>query len=103
MSKGLTAYGRESFFRVTTTGGGILVTSLDIRWFLFGRCIVTFQLTSKLNPTRLPMASLQQISSGTYYILFRFGGHKYKRSLKTKERRRALSLKARLEGSIEMS
>lgn len=48
------------------------------------------------------MASLQQIPSGTFYILFRFGGTKYKRSLRTKQRRQALALKARLEDTIQL-
>lgn len=48
------------------------------------------------------MASLQRISSGTYYILFRFGGNKYKRSLKTQDARKAKALKARLEESIHL-
>ncbi len=48
------------------------------------------------------MASLQRISSGTYYILFRFGGNKYKRSLKTQDGKKAQALKARLEEAVHL-
>jgi hypothetical protein len=48
------------------------------------------------------MAWLQQVSSGHYYICFRFGGRKFKRSLKTKDERTALSKKIRLEDSVAL-
>ena len=47
------------------------------------------------------MAWLQQMPSGHYYICFRFGGRKFKRSLKTKSERTALSKKIRLDDLFE--
>ncbi len=43
------------------------------------------------------MASLQQFPSGNFHITFHFGGKRYKRSLKTNDRRKALAMKARAE------
>lgn len=48
------------------------------------------------------MASLQTDPSGTYHICFRFGGRRYKRSLKTKEARKAESKRRRLEENLEL-
>lgn len=45
------------------------------------------------------MASPQKLSSGTYYILSRFGGNQYKRSLKTQDARKARFFKTRPEES----
>ena len=48
------------------------------------------------------MAAIQQFPNGTFHITFRFGGRRYKRSLKTKSRRQATSLLARLEDTIRL-
>lgn len=48
------------------------------------------------------MAWLQQVPSGFYHISFRFGGRKFKRSLKTKNLRTASSRKVRLEDTIRL-
>lgn len=48
------------------------------------------------------MASLQQFRSGNSHITFHFGGKRFKRSLKTKDKRRAISLRARLEETIQL-
>ncbi len=45
------------------------------------------------------MASPQKLSSGNYYILSRFGGNQYKRSLKTQDARKARFFKTRPEES----
>ena len=43
------------------------------------------------------MASLQQFPSGSFHITIQFGGKRYKRSLKTKDPRKAQAMKARAE------
>ena len=43
------------------------------------------------------MASLQQFPSGSFHISIQFGGKRYKRSLKTKNLRKAKAMKARAE------
>lgn len=48
------------------------------------------------------MAWLQQVPSGCYHISFRFGGRKFKRSLKTKDHRTAKSKQIRLEDTIQL-
>lgn len=48
------------------------------------------------------MAWLQQLPSGKFYISFRFGGRKYKRSLGTSDPRQAKSRKVRLEDTIRL-
>ena len=48
------------------------------------------------------MAWLQQNPSGHFYISFRFAGRKYKRSLKTTERKKANTKKVRLEHTITL-
>lgn len=48
------------------------------------------------------MAWLQQDPSGNYHVSFRFGGRKFKRSLKTKRQRIADSKKLRLEENIAL-
>lgn len=48
------------------------------------------------------MASLLQQPNGSFHITFRFGGTKYKRSLKTKDRLKALAMKARLEDTMDL-
>lgn len=48
------------------------------------------------------MASLQQFPSGNFHITFQFGGKRFKRSLKTKDKRQATSLRARLEETIRL-
>ena len=46
------------------------------------------------------MASLRQDKSGNYHILFRFGDRQFGRSLKTKERCHAESMKGRVETTL---
>ena len=48
------------------------------------------------------MASLQQLTGGTFYICFRFGGARYKRSLRTRDRRKAFAMKARLDDTMDL-
>jgi hypothetical protein len=48
------------------------------------------------------LAWLQQVPSGFYHISFRFGGRKFKRSLKTKNLRNASSRKVRMEDNIRL-
>ena len=48
------------------------------------------------------MAWLQKYPSGDYHISFRFGGKKFKRSLRTKNKKRALTRQARLEDNIDL-
>ena len=48
------------------------------------------------------MASLQQFPSGNFHITFQFGGKRYKRSLKTKDKRQAMSLRARVEETVRL-
>ena len=48
------------------------------------------------------MASLQKFPSGTFHITIPFGGKRYKRSLKTKDRRTALAIEARVEDTIKL-
>ncbi|MEM8671021.1 MAG: site-specific integrase [Planctomycetota bacterium] len=48
------------------------------------------------------MASLQTDPSGNFHITFRFGGTRFKRSLKTKNKRRAQSTCVRLEENIQL-
>ena len=48
------------------------------------------------------MAWLQSDPSGNYHICFRFGGRKFKRSLKTKSEKQARRNKARLEDTIQL-
>ena len=48
------------------------------------------------------MASLQQFPSGNFHITFQFGGKRFKRSLKTKDKRQAISLRARVEGTLRL-
>jgi len=48
------------------------------------------------------MASLQQFPSGNFHITLQLGGKRYKRSLKTKNRRTALALKARAEETTKL-
>lgn len=48
------------------------------------------------------MASLQTDPSGNYHVCFRFGGRRYKRSLKTKESRKAETKLRRLQENIEL-
>ncbi|MCM2370154.1 hypothetical protein [Aporhodopirellula aestuarii] len=43
------------------------------------------------------MASLQTDPSGNYHVCFRYGGHRYKRSLKTKVLGRAETKLRRLQ------
>jgi hypothetical protein len=48
------------------------------------------------------MASLQQFPSGNFHIKFDFGGKRFKRSLKTKDKREAISRRARLEETLRL-
>lgn len=48
------------------------------------------------------MASLQQFPSGNFHITFDFGGKRFKRSLKTKDKREAVSRRARLEETLRL-
>jgi hypothetical protein len=48
------------------------------------------------------MAWLNRIPSGHYYVCFRFGGRRFKRSLKTKNERIANSKRVRLEVTISL-
>ena len=48
------------------------------------------------------MASLQKFPSGTFHITIPFGGKRYKRSLKTKDRRTALGIQARVEDTVKL-
>ena len=48
------------------------------------------------------MASLQKFPSGTYHITIPFGGKRYKRSLKTKDRKTALAIMARVEDTTKL-
>ena len=48
------------------------------------------------------MASLQKDPSGNYHITFRFGGTRFKRSLKTKNERRAVAASVRLQENIRL-
>ena len=46
------------------------------------------------------MASLQQDPSGNYHICFRFGSNRFKRSLRTRNRRKAEAMSFRVEENI---
>ncbi|QDV85378.1 tyrosine-type recombinase/integrase [Planctomycetes bacterium TBK1r] len=48
------------------------------------------------------MASLQQDPGGNFHVTFRFGGARFKRSLKTKKRRQAQAASFRLEENIAL-
>ncbi|MEZ6059129.1 MAG: hypothetical protein R3C19_02085 [Planctomycetaceae bacterium] len=48
------------------------------------------------------MASIQQDRSGNYHIAFRFGGKRYKRSLKTKHNRKADAAACHVEENIRL-
>ena len=48
------------------------------------------------------MAWLEQKDSGAYHVVFRIGKDKYRRSLKTKIHREALSRKHRIEENIRL-
>jgi len=48
------------------------------------------------------MAWLEQKQSGTFHVLFRIGEEKYRRSLKTKMHREALSRKLRIEENLKL-
>lgn len=48
------------------------------------------------------MASIQQDPSGNYHIAFRFGGSRYKRSLKTKIERKAEAAASHVEENIRL-
>ena len=48
------------------------------------------------------MASLQKFPSGTFHITIPFGGKRYKRSLKTKDRKTALAIQARVEDTTKL-
>lgn len=48
------------------------------------------------------MAWIQTDPSGNFHISFRFGGRKYKRSLKTKTRKQAELKKLRLEDTVAL-
>jgi len=48
------------------------------------------------------MASVQQDPSGNFHVCFRFGGHRYKRSLKTNISRKAEAAASRIEENIRL-
>ena len=48
------------------------------------------------------MASVQQDPSGNYHVCFRFGGRRYKRSLKTNLQRKADAAASRIEENIRL-
>ena len=48
------------------------------------------------------MAWLQKDPSGNFHISFRFGGKKFKRSLRTQNQKQATSRKLRLEETIQL-
>ena len=48
------------------------------------------------------MAWIQTGTSGNYHVCFRYGGKKFKRSLKTKSEREALAKKFRIEETIKL-
>ncbi len=48
------------------------------------------------------MASFQQFPSGNFHITFHFGGKRFKRSLKTKDKRQTQAIQARLEETIRL-
>lgn len=48
------------------------------------------------------MAWLQQLPSGKYHVSFRFGGHKFKRSLRTSKAKEAQARLERLEENIRL-
>lgn len=49
------------------------------------------------------MASLQRDPSGTYHICFRYRGHRFKRSLKTMDQRKASAASVRVAENIRLA
>ena len=90
--KGLAATRDKSVFDRTTVLGDKLGTRLTKRW----DCIAGFFRNKRKNPS---MASLEK-RSDKFRIVFRFGGEKFSRSLKTRSDKAAAGCLARLEDNL---